>query len=240
MDYNNTFSKRCRSYAYAVSTYPEALRNEFQTAVEELNLQPTDILLNIPASCIPLTSYYTVQPKYTYEFETNEEFASLTNIPICSFYNIPLPNASVSKIISLASLHHMSEDERPVFYRECKRVLMPGGELVIGDVKRESKQADWLNTFVNQYNSSGHKGIFFSEEDCIPLQKEGFITSIKEREYTWNFNSTDSMIDFTKHLFGLDLATDQIILNGLQEYLQPNNTLIDWKLIYIHAKLQPI
>ncbi len=52
MNYNSTFTKRCHSYAYALQTYPNVLQYEFQTAVEELAIEPDDILLNIPASCV--------------------------------------------------------------------------------------------------------------------------------------------------------------------------------------------
>jgi SAM-dependent methyltransferase len=236
MDYNKTFTKRYHSYMYAMQTYPNVLQKEFQIAVEELDLQPTDILLNIPASCVSLASYYTVQPEQVYEFETNEEFAKATNIPFCSFFNIPLPDKSVTKIISLASLHHMSEEERILFYKECYRLLKPGGTFVIGDVQKDSPQAFWLNSFVNQYNSSGHKGVFWDEEDCFLLEKEGFETKIVTRDYLWNFSSKEEMIDFSKYLFGLDLADSETIEKGIAEYLGLD---FHWRLVYLHNHKVP-
>ncbi len=243
MDYNQTFTKRAHSYAYALQMYPNALQREFEVAVEELDIQPKDILLNIPASCVSLSSYYTTKPHIVYEYETNTEFAELTNTPVCSFFNIPLPNESVSKIISLASLHHMSQEERPLFYKECYRILKPGGELVIGDVQADSKQANWLNTFVHTYNSQGHKGLFWSESDSSLLQQAGFTTHLVERNYPWLFSSKDDMIDFTKHLFGLDLANPETIVHGLDEYLTVFKAKqfygFMWKLLYFHCHKAP-
>jgi SAM-dependent methyltransferase len=242
MNYNSTFTKRCHSYAYALQTYPNVLQNEFQAAVEELDLNPNDILLNIPASCVSLSSYYTTNPRIVYEYETNTDFAAVTNTPICSFFDIPLPNQSVSKIVSLASLHHMSEYERPLFYKECKRILKPNGKLIIGDVQKYSNQAYWLNEFVDKYNPQGHKGTFWDENDCTLLQQAGFTTQLVERSYPWCFSSKEDMIDFTKHLFGLE--TDSLTIHkGLEDYLTVfqtrNNVGFPWKLLYIHATLDP-
>ncbi len=243
MDYSNTFSKRCHSYTYAVQTYPNALRKEFEVAVEELDLQPSDILLNIPASCVSLSSYYTTKPLEVYEFETNEEFAKITNTPFCSFFDIPLPNKSVTKIISLASLHHMSNEERSLFYKECFRILKPGGKLVIGDVQADSVQARWLNEFVNKYNSMGHQGLFWSEKDCPQIQQAGFTTTVVERLYPWTFSSKEDMIDFCKHLFGLDLTDSEAIIKGLEDILTVFEARKQfgfmWKLLYLHCHKAP-
>lgn len=240
MDYETTFSNRCHSYSYAVHTYPKVLQQEFQTAVKELNLQKDDILLNIPASCVSLSSFYTVQPKKVYEFETNKEFAELTNTPTCSFFSIPLPDKSVTKIISLASLHHMTLEERPLFYRECKRILKPGGELVIGDVKKGSDPAKWLNIFVNEHNPLGHKGVFWDGNDIPTFQEEGFITQLVERKYTWDFDTKEFMLDFTKHLFGVE-CDKKTLEQGLEDYLTlkkiDKGYSYPWSLVYIHAKL---
>jgi SAM-dependent methyltransferase len=242
MDYNSTFTKRGHSYAYALQMYPNALRKEFEVAVEELDLQPTDILLNIPASCVSLSSYYTTQPLEVYEFETNPSFAKTTNTPICSFFDIPLPDSSVTKIISLASLHHMSSEERPIFYKECKRILKPGGKLLIGDVRKYSNQANWLNEFVNTYNPQGHHGIFWDEEDCDLLQQAGFSTQLVERGYPWSFTAKEDMLDFTKYLFGLE-TDSETIYQGLEKYLSIFQTKhfigFPWKLLYMHASLNP-
>jgi SAM-dependent methyltransferase len=241
MDYNKTFETRGNAYRYAVYTYPKALENEFTTAVNELSLSSSDILLNIPASCIELKQYFTTSPKIYYEFETNPTFAKLTNTQVCNFFTVPLPDKSVTKIISLASLHHMTIEERPVFYRECKRILQPEGLLLIGDVKKGSQQDKWLNEFVNKYNSQGHNGLFWNEDDCQLLQQQGYTTHMTEKDYMWNFTSKEELIDFTKHLFGLDLATDEQIWQGIQEYLTLNQETFElsWKLVYLHATLRP-
>ena len=235
MDYDSTFTKRGREYHYAVNTYPNAMLEEFLTAVKMISLQQDDILLNIPSACIPIENYFTVQPKEYHQYETNGPFAELVGHSKCSWTKIPLQDSYCSKIISLASLHHSTNDERIEIYRECWRLLQPGGSLIIGDVSKGSAQDRWLNEFVNQSNSNGHNGQFWSEEDLPLFYKQGFQVRIERCSYPWRFTSQYEMIDFCKHLFGLDKVTDDEILKGLQTYLGATETGFTWNLLYFIA-----
>ena len=243
MDYYNTFIKRANAYSYAVNTYPRVMDNEFKTAVDVCNIQLTDVIINIPAACVPLDMYFQVHPKRYIEYETNKSFAERVNIQYCSFFNIPEPDETINKIISIASLHHVSVTERDIFYKECRRLLHQNGQLIIGDVQDASKECIWLNKFVNTYNSSGHHGLFWSEADRNLLEENGFVVDIQLKTYPWIFDTKEAMIDFCKNLFGLDKATDAEIDNGIQTYLQPvyiNNTyMIEWHLLYFTAIKYP-
>lgn len=243
MDYNITFEKRGHLYKYAIQKYPHVLDQEFQTAVDMCDIQPTDILLNIPAACVPLDKYFKVQPTKYIQYETNPPFAKLMEITSCDLDKIPESTNSVDKIVTLASLHHATEEEREAFYRECYRILTPtNGKLIIGDVIKHSKEDKWLNIFVNAYNSAGHNGNFWTELDIVPLNSIGFHTVTCIKTYQWVFESETKMVDFCKNLFGLDLASDTEIKNGIYEYLQPytissatSKLAFDWSLMYFTA-----
>jgi len=244
MDYNNIFTKRANAYTYAVQTYPHVMDNEFKTAVEVSNIQLTDVVINIPAACVPLHMYFQTHPKKYIEYETNKSFAERVNIQHCSFFDIPEQNESIDKIISLASLHHTTHDERDIFYKKCYCLLNQGGQLIIGDVKNVSKEALWLNEFVNTYNSSGHCGLFWGEADRNLLEQNGFIVDIQMKSYPWIFDTKAAMIDFCKNLFGLDKATDEEIDNGINIYLQPycinDKYMFEWHLLYFIATKRQI
>jgi SAM-dependent methyltransferase len=236
MDYNKTFESRGHKYKYATDTYPHALDSEFKTAIKMCELKPGMILVNIPAACIPLHNYLPADAEFGYvPLESNKAFANLTGVPYSPLDAIQLPDKSADVIISLASLHHASDSERIVFYAECRRVLRPGGRLVIGDVMRGSTQDAWLNTFVNMYNSAGHNGQFWSGADARLLENSGFKVTIKNPMYTWDFESNVGMIDFCRNLFGLDCAADSQIERGLVQYLGAKNCSIPWQLMYFIA-----
>jgi SAM-dependent methyltransferase len=238
MEYEQLFSKRAKSYLSAIDTYPNVLDNEFLTAIQVCNLQHGQTLLTIPSSCEKLENYIpSVLNIQHVALETNKELASLTGKTYCTFDSIPINNNSVDTILSLATLHHCTHDERIHFYEEACRILKPGGQLIIGDVLKDSDQDRWLNIFVNKYNSLGHKGVFWSNDDIELLESCGFSVSTTIKEYTWNFSDKASMYDFIRKLFYVYLASDNDIYNGLQEYLHTDfiNCIFKWKLIYFIA-----
>lgn len=243
MDYNATFAKRGRSYKYAMDTYPHAMDAEFQTAIRMCGLSAGDVLLNIPAGGVPLLPFLPHDVEYLC-YETNERFAALTGLPCCTLRAIPLLDGSVDAIVSIAALHHATEDERAAFYAEARRLLKPGGRLVIGDVASGSAQDAWLNEFVDAHNSSGHKGRFWSCSDAGLLSSCGFSVKVSDQSYTWVFPSWEAVVDFSRHLFGLDLATDAQIDEGLRRVLSPlrheeGGVRIPWSLLYFTSTAAP-
>jgi SAM-dependent methyltransferase len=236
MDYTNNFSKRAASYLHALITYPAALNHEFRTAVAMCALNENDTLLLIPCSCEHIQPFLDPSIKCI-EYETNKELANLTAKPFCEFHTIPLSPKSVDCILSLATLHHLTDQERLAFYTEARRLLNPNGKLVLGDVIKDSAQDRWLNTFVDTYNSYGHKGRFFTPADAHLLESAGFSVEIQTTKYTWDFTSMDEMIDFCRNLFHLDKANYAEIQEGLQTYLNVTDTTIEWELVYYVCSL---
>ncbi len=226
---------------YAINKYPDALTQEFEAAAQiVLETNPT-VVLNMMAGGVPLDKYLPSTIEY-HAFECNKEFAELTHAHFCTLEHINMPDNSVGTIVNIASLHHSNEEERALFYKESLRILKPGGYLVIGDVLKDSRQDAWLNVFVDKHNSRGHAGNFWSSDDCNLLRRSGFsnvVFSIKS--YNWSFENMDTCIDFSKHLFGLDLATVEEIADGLAAYLEPqtNNdggVVLPWSLGYFVAQ----
>ena len=146
----------------------------------------------------------------------------------------------------MACLHHSSDEERLGFYIESARILKPDGKLVIGEVVKDSLQDQWLNEFVDAHNSLGHKGRFFNNGingiEKFLLESAGYNVDIHIKEYDWEFKNKDCLIDFSKKLFGLDLANNNTILHGFKQYFDinidsdPHTTYkVPWKLLYFVA-----
>jgi len=240
MDYNHQFSRRAESYLSALSKYPDVLEKELMCAIHQCNLRHGETLLVIPSSCEKIEKYIPADLKIKYKaFETNKELAELTNTAQCSFHSIPYTNQSVDTMLSLASLHHCTNEERIQFYKEAKRVLKPGGKLVIGDVIQDSEQDKWLNIFVNMHNPLGHIGKFWTNEDASLMQSCGFTVATSIQEYTWDFSDKKAMYDFVRRLFSIHSASDEELSDGLTNYLHADfeNHGFPWKLLYFTASL---
>lgn len=242
MNYDSTFSKRSAEYTYATDTYPHVMDLEFQTAVDMCDIKLGDTILNIPGACVPLDKYIPPDANVTYiAYEINAKFANLTNMKCVRLDSIPLDSHTLDTVISVASLHHINDAERNDMYREVYRLLKGTGKFIIADVLDGSPQADWLNNFVNTYNSGGHIAQFWSNEDISLLNNCNFDVETYIKGYTWDFTSRAEMVDYCRNLFGLDLANDNQILDGLNMYLKPvhlpdGSVSLPWKLIYFIAK----
>ena len=238
MEYEHLFTARAKSYLSALDAYPSVLANEFMVAINLCALQHGQTLLTIPSSCERVDAYIPSELAIKHiAFETNKELSDLTHTAYCTFDSILHNDNSVDTILSLATLHHCTNDERARFYKEAMRLLRPGGRLIIGDVARGSDQDRWLNIFVHTHNPLGHKGMFWSSDDMALLESCGFSVTQSLQHYTWNFPDTSSMYDFVRKLFYIHQASDETIHNGLRDYLHADfvNHSFQWSLIYFIA-----
>jgi SAM-dependent methyltransferase len=234
MDYQESFKKRAHMYLQAMNEFGNVLDNEFITAVNMLELKPRDVILNIPAGGVPIDLYIDASLNVTYiPYDTHEEFSS-NDVKYCTWDNIPLENNTIDKILCLASFHHLNEQERMSAYKEFQRLLKPDGKLIIGDVLYGSDQALWLDTFVDTFNSNGHKGNFFTTRDTHLIEKAGFNVTTCIQSYDWMFKSKREALSFCKLLFGLDLIniTDKMFSDAIENILHYSDGRIPWKLIY--------
>ncbi len=239
--YEEIFDKRGDRYHYAMQSYPEAREKEFRNLLKYSQVDQEDIIADIPAGGCYFKKY--LQNGHLYFVESSEEFLSRCqgglNKILCPVDDLPFKTGFFDKVYSLAGTHHL-EDKRPLF-AEVHRVLKTDGDFVYADVKTGSREDDFLNIFVDRYNSMGHKGIFINEATIAAMERFGLkVQTAEYLDFTWNFASEADMIDFVKNLFGLDLAAnDDEILRGIDSYLgyhqEDGKVYMNWGLYYLHA-----
>jgi len=173
--YKEIFNKRGNSYNAAMFDCPNARQNEFNQIIELAEISAGQLVLDIPSGGGYLKNFINAPVKII-SVETSSLFiqdlqpTSSQTILLCNdISNTLLPDSCTDRIISLAGLHHI--EQRFDLYREMFRMLKPGGYFCMADACTDSNVASFLNVFVNQFNSMGHRGVFLDEEDIFFLNK---------------------------------------------------------------------
>jgi cyclopropane fatty-acyl-phospholipid synthase-like methyltransferase len=240
--YQDIFNQRGKLYHQGMLEFPLARQEEFKHIIQLADLQDDQIVCDIPSGGSYLKNFIDKSVKLI-SIETSQQFLNAISEDHHLLYteninNILLKSHSIDRIISLAGLHHVESREK--FYQECDRLLKPNGILCLADGFENSKVAQFLNEFVNQYNSMGHQGIFLNNQDLISLKNVGFNLVFSENiNYYWSFKNISDMVEFCKLLFGIDQANEQTILEGIKQYLGynivNNQCKMNWQLYFIKA-----
>lgn len=239
-NYKEIFAKRGINYQNAMEIAPQARNEEFLNAVRILDVKSNATLIDLPSGGGYLACYLQSNTRCVF-VETSEQFYNACQPSgdnrklMGDFTHVPMASNSADYLVCLAALHHV--DNMSAFFNETKRLLKVDGEFLIVDVPQYCQSAAFLDQFVDAHNSMGHRGAFIRPATYQALLDTGFHVIHDERvNMRWHFDSQQQMLDFCRGLFGLDLASDNQIMQGLQEYLDveiEEHCSFAWTLCYI-------
>ncbi len=241
--YEDIFEQRGRSYHDAMTRYPSARDEEFRHVLDMADVQPGDVVCDIPSGGGYLAQFVG-RSVSVFHVETSRVFTDLcrdNGIPdalLGRFDAIPLNTASMDKAISLAALHHVEEKDR--FFREAHRVLRENGTLVIADVRAGSAVSEFLDGFVGTHNSMGHRGYYIHPGTAAHIERCHFaVVESIAIPFRWHFESPEAMGLFCRLLFGIDRANTEQVIDGLRRHvgysIDPEGCHLNWELLFIKA-----
>jgi cyclopropane fatty-acyl-phospholipid synthase-like methyltransferase len=240
--YKDIFERRGLLYHQAMVKYPLARAAEFNNILQLAKIEDGNTICDIPSGGGYISNFIDrqvniISVETSIEFAKNIQTKTSRSIITCDdVANIDLPSDTADRIISLAGTHHI--ENKINFYRESYRLLKKGGLFCIADAKEDSKVARFLNIFVDRYNSMGHRGIFLDDNTKKELESIDFkVIYNSSIEYHWCFDSCQATIEYCQLLFGLDLASPEQILAGIEEYLgydiRDDRYYLNWELYFI-------
>ncbi len=243
--YRDIFNQRGKQYHEAMRRHPQARREEFANVIRLADIGTGQQVCDVPSGGSYLADFITTPDVSVVSVETSEVFAVSGAQPaiICEdLTRLPFESASFDRVVSLAGLHHV--DDRGSFYREIARVLKPGGLLCAADVPAGSSVDEFLNGFVDRHNPMGHRGVFFSDSEPGLIRDAPLSVTGDERlPYSWHFGSLEEMVDFCRGLFGIDLASDPEIDEGIGQTVgyevDGSGCRMNWELRFITARKTP-
>ena len=240
--YQKIFNERGDAYHAAMEFSPNSRDREFELIINQADLKSGQILCDMPSGGGYLQNYIDdidielvlIEPSR--EFYDRISLSSGNSAYLCELDKLPLDTKSLDAIISLAGLHHANYKLQ--IFKEMYRVLKQGGRLCIADVREGSSVDDFLNIFIDRYNSSGHEGDFINKDFYKLIEMAGFDIILKKPIcYSWDFSSKEAMAKYCKLLFGVDKANEDEVLDGIEKYLGyeeiDNRCHLNWELEFI-------
>jgi len=144
---------------------------------------------------------------------------------------------SYDSVLCLAGLHHCNSYTN--VFNGLHSILKKGGLLRIAEVEEGSEVCVWLNTYVNKWTTSGHRGNFLKLEQVEQLCKPFSISSIHRATPTWRFKSADESADFFRLFFGLKDVSNFELISTMREVFRTRTTNdgfeLEWPLISIEC-----
>jgi SAM-dependent methyltransferase len=236
-DYQLIFQKRANDYHYAMQKYPNARDNEFESLISTVDFSRIKKVLDVPSGGGYLKRYLPKNIELN-SADFSEGFTN-ENIQLVKPTEFPYADNSFDLVLSLSGMHHLNDV--PKFVNECLRVVKEKGSFIFSDVKKGSPVDFFLNEFVNEYNSLGHNGVFFSENSFeeFPFLQEKMVRT-QYKQYPFLFKNKAEMIYFFSLFFGLDKANEALIYDGICDILgvkaTPNGLEVGWGLIQFEFK----
>ncbi len=237
-DYSDIFAARAAQYHLAMRTHPQARDGEFQALLADLPADARDVL-DVPSGGGYLDAYLPAGTRLR-ACDFSVGFVA-EGADLASPEHLPFADGSFDAVLSLTGLHHVPAARQDAFLAECRRVLRPGGRLVVGEVLAGSPVDGFLNGFVHRHNSQGHEGVFFDAGFLPRLEAAGFgETAMQVRHYPWCFDSEAAMRFYCRNMFGIDRADDDTLAAGLAEHLAyrvgPEGAVeMPWQLVFFQG-----
>ncbi len=220
-DYRDIFELRGGFYHQAMREYPEARASEFLNVIREAGITPGMTVVDVPSGGAYLSRY--LGNVELIGLETSQTFAKLATERANSvlLYNndrFPLQDACADRVLSIAGLHHV-RDKRGLF-SEMRRIVKPGGRVVVADVADDSFVKGFLDDFVGNYCETGHSGWYFDATTRSELHDAGLnIVGDKRLDYLWCAPDMHQLATFCKLLFGMVHADAGTVADGIRNYL---------------------
>jgi SAM-dependent methyltransferase len=216
--------------------YPDVRLNEF-ISLREMAKREFKKILEFPADGMMLNVLYPEAHIDRAEL-IEADFSSYPNPPMItdfSFSNIE--HDTYEAIMSITPMHHSSCIDQENYLSAAYKCLKNNGILVLGEVIKGSKEAKFLDGFVNTFSYNGHEGNYPSQALKAEIEKVGFLdVEVKVKKCPWVFQDEDQMIIFVTKIFGLKQLKPSFLLSNLETmlglYEHNNKIYLDWELIY--------
>ena len=245
---NVEFSRtRAERYALATNSAPEARNAEIQKLtgiLQRLGIAACDRIVELGAghgfATVALTNF--LAPNGVVLAVDNSPYMADHIRPhnhirpmVASFSSLEIETGTAELVVSLATFHHITH--KTLVLQEAKRVLLPGGHIVIADVYHETPVQRFFDHVVRKYCSEGHDWDFLDAPFMEILARRVGMRHLDSwvEPTDWRFTDEDTMLKYLSNLTSLELGIADL-KPLVDEWLQPQrdadrgSILLPWSL----------
>ncbi|MEB3255905.1 MAG: hypothetical protein VKJ05_05910 [Synechococcaceae cyanobacterium] len=230
--YAASFDQRGDTYDAAMRAYPKARRREFALLFERQPLRPGEVVVDVPSLGGYLPWYFPGIGRVI-----NLDFAATLRpgvrcVSPTGRWDLP---EAVSRVVCLAALHHL--EDLGGFLTNLRDQIAPGVRLHLADVGHGSRIGQFLDTVVDAYTRTGHRGHYRDwQQQSFPAGLA--VTAVRREPCPWILPDAAAAARFCQLLFGLEGLDGQTLLQELEQIVglehHGDGTLsILWELTYV-------
>lgn len=145
-------------------------------------------------------------------------------------------------VISIAGIHHLTDQEQFQFIAATRKALRVGGRLLMVEVTTDSPTSRFLDGFVGKYTPTGHVGNYL-KNDFVRIVKLAGYHKIRRATVTheWVFRDKEHLYAWMTKFFGVSVPKQDLIaqVDGILGINKRKGCLtVNWPLDFVGAQAE--
>ena len=145
-------------------------------------------------------------------------------------------------VISIAGIHHLTNQEQFEFIAATRKALRNGGRLLMVEVTTDSPTSRFLDGFVGRYTPTGHVGNYLGDDFTQVVERAGY-KKIRRKTVIneWVFRDQEHLYTWMTKFFGISVPKKDLVaqVDGILGATKRKGCLtVNWPLDFVSAQVE--
>lgn len=226
-------------HAYANDNSPRA--SEIQYLYDTIKRLKARRVLNVPFEGSLMKSVATNEQVTFADFVVPASLHSW-NILKTDFGLTGIPTNYFDTVISIAGIHHLTDQQQFEFIVATQKALRVGGWLLMVEVTTDSPTSRFLDGFVGRHTPTGHVGNYLKNDFVRKVEQAGYQKIRRETViHEWVFRDTEHLSTWMNKFFGFSVPKKDLIaqVDGILGINKRKDFLtVNWPLDFVRAQAE--
>jgi hypothetical protein len=145
-------------------------------------------------------------------------------------------------VMSIAGIHHLTDQEQFEFVAATQKALRPGGWLLMVEVTTDSPTSLFLDGFVGRHTPTGHVGNYLKNDFVRIVELAGYQKIRRETViHEWVFRDQEHLYTWMTKFFGFSISKEDLVaqVDGiLGIHKRKGFLIVNWPLDFVSAQAE--